>query len=57
MSLRKDDPVYYKVKLNALIRQAKEKGLQVACQNEENKIIITFKADNGDVASFIMKED
>ncbi|NGT65637.1 hypothetical protein G6Z16_01855 [Clostridium perfringens] len=29
MSLRKDDPVYYKAKINKLIREAKENNLDV----------------------------
>lgn len=28
MSLRKDDPVYYKAKINKLIREAKENNLE-----------------------------
>ncbi|HHD2799912.1 TPA: hypothetical protein ACOTG2_000085 [Clostridium perfringens] len=30
MRLRKDDPVYYKAKINKLIREAKENNLNVA---------------------------
>jgi len=29
MTLRKDDPVYYKVIIEKLIKQAREKGLEV----------------------------
>lgn len=37
MTLRKDDPVYYKKKLTELIKQAKENGLVVSL--EGSKII------------------
>lgn len=30
MRLRKDDPVYYKTKINKLIREVKENGLKVS---------------------------
>lgn len=50
MSLRKDDPVYYKVKLNELIKQALNEGLSVQCQHTNDGVRISFVADNGDVA-------
>ncbi|HCL4437600.1 hypothetical protein AL714_09460 [Clostridium botulinum] len=50
MTLRKDDPVYYKVKLNELVKQALNEGLSVQCQHTKDGVRISFVADNGDIA-------
>jgi hypothetical protein len=54
--LRKDDPVYYKVKLNNLINQALSEGLEVKGKVLSNGIQISFEADNGDIAGVKMTE-
>lgn len=48
MKLRKDDPIYYRNKLNALIGQALEEGLKIRCEVLENGVRIYFEASNGD---------
>jgi hypothetical protein len=50
MGLRKDDPIYYKVKFNELFQQALKEGLQIQCQHTYEGVRISFVADNGDVA-------
>jgi hypothetical protein len=56
MKLRKDDPVYYKLAFNSLIKQAYKEGLKVSYEVTEdyegliNGIRIYFKSDNGDTA-------
>ncbi len=50
-NLRKDDPVYYKNSIKALIKQAEENGLIISIGFNENNINLNFKAENGDVAS------
>ena len=48
--LRKDDPVYYKVKINQLIKQAKENGLLVCFDSKNN--CLSFKCnENNEQAS------
>lgn len=50
MGLRKDDPVYYKQKLNDLFKQAWSKGLTVQVKHIKDGVRISFIADNGDIA-------
>lgn len=50
MGLRKDDPVYYKVKLNELINQALDNGLTITGKHLSNGVMIYFEADNGEMA-------
>ncbi|WP_291636497.1 hypothetical protein [Clostridium sp.] len=42
--LRKDDPVYYKVKMKELIKSAHENGLEVGADNELGLTHIYFKS-------------
>lgn len=50
MNLRKDDPVYYKQKLNDLFKQALSKDLTVRVEHLKDGVKIYFIADNGDCA-------
>lgn len=50
MGLRKDDPVYYKVKLSELINQALDNGLTITGKHLSNGVMICFEADNGEMA-------
>jgi len=54
--LQKDDPVYYKVEMNRLIKQARANGLKIDYRASgkhygTDEIKIHFEADNGDIAS------
>jgi len=49
--LRKDDPVYYKVKLEQLFTQALENGLEIELGMKE----VSFIADNNERASAKLK--
>lgn len=50
--LTKDDPLYYKTRLNKLINQARNNGLELSISyNSISDIRINFEADNGDIAS------
>ncbi len=40
MGLRKDDPIYYKKKINELIQQAKENNIEITLNNN----ILSFAA-------------
>lgn len=40
MNLRKDDPIYYKKKINELIQQAKENNIEITLNNN----ILSFAA-------------
>ena len=44
MRLRKDDPVYYKEKINKLIREAKENGLKVSINKMYENDYLTFES-------------
>lgn len=57
MALRKDDPIYYKVKLNDLIKQALLEGLTVQCNHLKDGVRISFVADNGEVAGVELKSN
>lgn len=57
MPLRKDDPVYYKAKLNELIKQALSEGLSVQCQHTQKGVRISFVNDIGEVAGVELIED
>lgn len=57
MSLRKDDPIYYKKKIGDLIKQALNEGLKVKGEKLDNGVKIYFEADNGDIAGITMTED
>ncbi|KGN00841.1 hypothetical protein IRP63_16325 [Clostridium phage CWou-2020a] len=56
MGLRKDDPVYYKLKLRELIEQAKNEGLRIQSKYIESGARINFIAKNGDVAGVDLGE-
>lgn len=45
MRLRKDDPVYYKEKINKLIREAKENGLKVYINKIYGNDYLTFESN------------
>jgi len=51
MKLRKDDPLYYKLKINELLRQAQNEGLAIGCEETNGKVRISFTACNGDCCS------
>ncbi len=55
--LRKDDPVYYKVMLNDLFKQALNEGLTVQAQHLKNGVKIYFKASNGDISGVNLLEN
>ena len=44
MRLRKDDPVYYKEKINKLIREAKENGLKVSINKMYENDYLTLES-------------
>jgi len=48
--LRKDDPVYYKVKINQLIKQAKENEL-IVCFDSKNNCLSFKCTENNEQAS------
>ncbi|MBY6802814.1 hypothetical protein HYH33_04900 [Clostridium botulinum] len=50
MGLRKDDPVYYKVKLSELINKALDNGLTITGKHLSNGVMICFESDNGEMA-------
>jgi len=53
MTLRKDDPIYYKKKITELINQARENDLLVYIN--ENEKCLSFKCKiNGDTASVLL---
>lgn len=54
MRLRKDDPVYYKVKINTLIKDAFDNGLKVDVKIYNDKVGLMFKSDNGDRAEAVL---
>lgn len=54
--LRKDDPIYYKEKINNLMKQALDEGLKVEVQVLEDGVKVHFKASNGDIAGVILTE-
>ncbi|MGU8770582.1 hypothetical protein ACV3RY_15250 [Clostridium perfringens] len=53
MRLRKDDPVYYKVKINKLIREAKENNLDVVvARTLYTGVYLKFKSkETGEMAN------
>ena len=55
LKLRKDDPIYYRNKINGLIREAFNNGLKIETKISIDKTIILFKADNGDIAEVALK--
>jgi hypothetical protein len=55
MALRKNDPVYYKVKLSELIKCALSEGLSVQCHHLNDGVRISFVADNGDVSGIDLR--
>ena len=57
---RKDDPLYYRDKIDKLIRQAQRKGLEVIVTVKNDEGILKFEAINGYTAGIIFgrkKED
>ena len=58
MSLRKDDPVYYKAKINKLIREAKENNLDVfTTRIMHGGIYLNFKSKETDELVSVKIED
>jgi hypothetical protein len=60
--LTKDDPVYYKVEVNKLIKQAKQNGLEVGYEinSSDNKIKtakVLFMNDIGEIAAATVYEE
>lgn len=43
--LRKDDPVYYKVKLQELLKQAIDNGLEIGLEMNKTSFIMSFISD------------
>ncbi|MBW6408999.1 hypothetical protein [Clostridium weizhouense] len=56
MGLRKDDPVYYKLKMNKLIQDALNNGLKVGAKHLENGVSVYFEATNGDICGINLLE-
>ena len=51
MKLRKDDPVFYKVHINKLIKQAEENGLSISVSTIAGNTKLDFGTDTGEIAS------
>lgn len=51
MTLRKDDPVYYKKKITELIEQAKNQGLEVSLESVNNVYLLFKDVISGDIGS------
>ena len=49
MAVRKDDPMYYREKINKLILEAKENGLKVYGDKDENNTYIYFEAHEHEI--------
>lgn len=47
-------PIYYRNQINGLIKEAFNNGLKVQTKIQKNKIVLLFKADNGDVAEVML---
>ena len=56
MGLRKDDPVYYKVMLQRLLKQAKNNNLELSLGNRNDKSTLYFTADTGESAGVVLVE-
>lgn len=56
MGLRKDDPVYYKLRLKKLIKQALEQGVSLQIVHLNDGARVSFVANNGDVAGVDLLE-
>ena len=57
---RKDDPLYYRDKINKLLAQAQREGLKIIVTTTSDEAKLQFKATNGDTAGIIFggkKED
>ena len=54
--LRKDDPVYYKVKMQELIQSAKDNGVKITIGRNRCGTYIYFCAGNGEVAGVTIVE-
>lgn len=58
MSLRKDDPVYYKEKINKLIREAKENDLEVFMTSLVHRgVYLNFKSKVTDEQASVKIDD
>lgn len=57
MKLRKDDPIYYRDKINDLLKQAMIEGLELAVNILDNGVEVCFIASNGDIASITLKDN
>ena len=58
MKLRKDDPVYYKAKINKLIREAKENNLDVfVTRTLYAGVYLNFKSKETDELASVKIED
>jgi hypothetical protein len=60
--LTNDEPVYYKVEINKLIKQAKEYGLEVGYEinssnNKIKKAKVLFMNDIGEIAAATVYEE
>lgn len=54
MKLRIDDPIYYRNKINGLIKQAFDNGLKIQTKIYHDKIGLLFKAENGDTTEVVL---
>lgn len=54
MSLQKDDPVYYKVKVKELIKQAQENGLVVCL--DQGRFLSFMCIENNEIASVCLND-
>lgn len=50
---RKDDPLYYRDKINKLLAQAQREGLKIIVTVKNDEGILQFEATNGDTAGII----
>ena len=54
--MNKYDPVYYKVKIEQLITQAKENGLEISLSDNGFTYKLNFKNDIGECAGAILMD-
>lgn len=57
MSVRKDDPMYYREKIRKLILEAKQNGLKVYGDNSNNAVHVYFEAHESEIWSVKIPKD
>lgn len=54
--MNKSDPMYYKIKIEQLIKQARESGLEMSLSNNGFQYKVNFKSDNGECCGAILMD-